>query len=435
MSFQTNSTEIESEIEEVGIFARRGQVMRSPPLSQPPAPKSTSDKYIGEQPNLQHEKTKLGEAKRASDELYEYIKPRSNVHAVIRTLTIKIKSALAAAEREQQFWRAKAEKAENALKENVQNKPIEAISTPMSDSTPLTAKRKRLTPEEKRAATKQKDGSEVANGESKQNNEEINEWKKIKRKKKEEKKKEKLKPRLERPKPDALIVATAGAATYAEILRKVKEDPSLKNLGENVAKVRRTQNGQLLFELKKDPTIRSSTYKELVEKSLAETAKVRALSQETVVECRNLDEITTYTELRVALNEQFELGEVAISIRLRKAFGNTQIATLRLPRTAASKLLEVGKMKVGWTVCSLRAIQQVSRCFKCMDFGHQAKYCKGPDRSELCIRCGDKGHLAKNCTKPPRCMLCTTEEEKDHATGGSRCPVYKRAMAAITKWR
>ncbi|XP_055614802.1 uncharacterized protein LOC129761118 [Toxorhynchites rutilus septentrionalis] len=298
MNFQTNLTEIESEIEEVGIFARRGQVMRSPPLNQPPAPKPTSDKSIGEQPNLQYEKTKLGEAKRASDELYEYIKPSSNVHAVIRTLTTKIKSALAAAEREQQFWRARAEKAENALKENVQSKPIEAISTPMSDSTPLTAKRKRLTPEEKRAAKKQKDGSDVANGENSQNNEEINEWKMIERKKREEKKKDKLKPRLERPKPDALIVATAGAATYAEILRKVKEDPSLKNLGENVAK--------------KDPTIKSSTYKELVEKSLGETAKVKALFQETVVECRNLDEITTDTELRVALKTAKNRSQQAV---------------------------------------------------------------------------------------------------------------------------
>ncbi|XP_055643580.1 uncharacterized protein LOC129779862 [Toxorhynchites rutilus septentrionalis] len=446
--------------------------MRSPILNQYQVPKSNNSKTADEQPSL-HVRTKLSEAMKASEELYEYIKPRSNVHAVIRTLTVKIRSALAIAEREQQTWRARAEKAENALKEAVQSKAKEVILTPTVDSTPLTAKRRRQTPEEKKETKKHKDGSEGARGENKQNNEDPNGWHiverkkkenkkkgktkpkmerqkpealivsaagvatyaEILRKKKENKKKGKTKPKMERQKPEALIVSAAGVATYAEILRKVKEDPSLQNLGENVARIRRTQNGEMLFELKKNPTIKSSTYRELVEKSLGETAKVRALSQEIAIECRNLDEITTDDELREALNEQFELSDVSLTIRLRKAFGGTQTAVIKLPRIAARKLLETGKIKVGWTVCPLRAIQQMMRCFKCMDFGHQSRNCNGPDRSDSCLRCGNKGHLAKMCTKPPRCMLCTTEVDNDHVTGGSRCPFFKRALAATSKWR
>ncbi|XP_055632874.1 uncharacterized protein LOC129773300 [Toxorhynchites rutilus septentrionalis] len=432
MEYTQNTIEIESEQEDVNIFARRGQVMRSPILNQYQVPKSNNSKTADEQPSL-HVRTKLSEAMKASEELYEYIKPRSNVHAVIRTLTVKIRSALAIAEREQQTWRARAEKAENALKEAVQSKAKEVILIPTVDSTPLTAKRRRQTPEEKKETKKHKDGSEGARGENKQNNEDPNGWHTVERKKKENKKKGKTKPKMERQKPEALIVSAAGMATYAEILRKVKEDPSLQNLGENVARIRRTQNGEMLFELKKNPTIKSSTYRELVEKSLGETAKVRALSQEIAIECRNLDEITTDDELREALNEQFELSDVSLTIRLRKAFGGTQTAVIKLPRIAARKLLETGKIKVGWTVCPLRAIQQMMRCFKCMDFGHQSRNCNGPDRSDSCLRCGNKGHLAKMCTKPPRCMLCTTEVDNDHVTGGSRCPFFKRALAATTE--
>ncbi|XP_065085341.1 uncharacterized protein LOC135707449 [Ochlerotatus camptorhynchus] len=97
--------------------------------------------------------------------------------------------------------------------------------------------------------------------------------------KKEVKKKENPRHRRERSKGDALVIEAKDKTTYAALLRKVREDPELKQLGENVVKTRRTQKGEMLFELKKDPSVRSSAFKELVEKSLGEDANVRALSQ------------------------------------------------------------------------------------------------------------------------------------------------------------
>ena len=47
-------------------------------------------------------------------------------------------------------------------------------------------------------------------------------------------------------------------------------DPKLKELGENVVKTRRTQKGDILFELKKDPNVKSSAFKTLVEKTVGE---------------------------------------------------------------------------------------------------------------------------------------------------------------------
>lgn len=187
----------------------------------------------------------------------------------------------------------------------------------------------------------------------------------------------------------------------------------------------------MLFELKKDPAVRSSAFKALVEKSLGEEANVRALSQEKVIECRDMDEITTKEEVESALREH--CGDVSMTIRLRKAYGDMQTAVIRLPTAAANKLLEKGKVKVGWSVCPLRAVpriaKQMERCFKCMSFGHQARNCEGPDRSDLCRKCWEKGHVAKDCKKQPRCMLCRKEDGNNHMTGGFQCPAYKKAMA------
>lgn len=189
----------------------------------------------------------------------------------------------------------------------------------------------------------------------------------------------------------------------------------------------------MLFELKKDSSIKSSVCRDLVAKSLGIDATVRALSQESVVECRELDEITTEDELRHALQSQCNLEEAPKSIRLRKAYRDTQIATIRLSVDGAKNLLEAGRVKIGWSSCPFKLVPRetktLQRCFKCMDFGHHAWNCKGPDRSELCRTCGGKGHMSKDCTKQPRCMLCREEDGNDHTTGGFKCPVYKKAKA------
>ena len=152
-----------------------------------------------------------------------------------------------------------------------------------------------------------------------------------------------------------------------------------------------------------------------------------------MIECKGLDEITTEEELESALQAQGDLGDTPISIRLRKLYGGMQAAVLRLLTDAANKLLKIGKVRVGWSVCALsvkpRVARQMERCFKCMGFGHQSKNCKGPDRSELCRRCGEKGHVARDCKKQPKCMLCTAEVGNDHMTSGYKCSAYIKAMA------
>ncbi|XP_058828356.1 uncharacterized protein LOC131688201 [Topomyia yanbarensis] len=98
-------------------------------------------------------------------------------------------------------------------------------------------------------------------------------------KKKEQEKKEKRTTR-ERHKGDALIIEAKDKTSYAALLKRVREDPELKQLGEDVAKTRRTQKGEMIFELTKDPSVKSLTYCELVTKSLDSVANVRAVSQE-----------------------------------------------------------------------------------------------------------------------------------------------------------
>lgn len=69
--------------------------------------------------------------------------------------------------------------------------------------------------------------------------------------------------------------------------KKVKVDTMLQELKENVVRTVRA-----LKKLRKNPLIRGPEFKEIVGKWPGDGAKVGDLSQEAVVECRGLDEMT-----------------------------------------------------------------------------------------------------------------------------------------------
>lgn len=101
----------------------------------------------------------------------------------------------------------------------------------------------------------------------------------------------------------------------------------------------------------------------------------------------------------------------------------------------AIKLLEKGKLKIGWINCRLRKRTMVSRCYRCLDYGHQSRDCKGPDRTHLCFRCGKPGHKAKECKTDPNCMLCIGNDavNSNHTPGTGECAVFRRALAEAKK--
>ena len=256
-------------------------------------------------------------------------------------------------------------------------------------------------------------------------------WTKVVRKK--AKKKAKVRIR-----PEAIVISSNGSLSYAEILKKVKADPDLKDLGGNVSKIRRTQKGDLMFELKKTSLGKTDGFRTQVKNSLGENVTVRTQKHEVYIQCKDLDEVTSKGEICTALMEQFKLEELAEEsiVSLRKAYGNTQTATLRLPVDAAQKLLAAGKVRIGWVVCRLREQISLKRCFKCLAFGHFAKACtSGIDRSDRCRRCGEKGHIAKACNRDPKCLLCEGSEGRDyrHIAGSGKCPEFRKALTSMKK--
>ncbi|XP_062539633.1 uncharacterized protein LOC134207770 [Armigeres subalbatus] len=230
-----------------------------------------------------------------------------------------------------------------------------------------------------------------------------------------------------RSRGDALVI-TADEAKYSDVLKAMRSDVKLGELGADVRRIRRTRMGEMILELKRGVSQKGAACKKLAEEVLGETAKVRALTTEVNLRVKDLDEITEVEELVTALRRQCEVETPTAAVRLRKGPAGTQVALVRLSAADASKVVKLGSVKMGWSVCPVRIYEQPEVCFKCLEPGHKQWDCKGPDRSNLCRRCGLEGHKAQCCTNPPNCLICSSKAvNSKHPMGGSMCPAFKRA--------
>lgn len=237
------------------------------------------------------------------------------------------------------------------------------------------------------------------------------------------KKAEKPKPR---PKGEAVVIK-ADESQYATILKSMRTDPKLTELGRVTKSVRRTRKNELLLVLSKAAR-ETSEYTRLVTEVLGTTgAEVRLLSSEVTLQCKNLDETTTSDDLLLAIETQCGTGKLTNKVDFKRYAQRTQRATFKLPEPIAAKVLKVGKLKVNWSICPVTEVKSLAACFKCFGYGHKSWACKGPDRSKLCRRCGAEGHKAKGCKATPKCLLCVGEGG-NHATGSFACASYKSAL-------
>ncbi|KAK9687557.1 hypothetical protein QE152_g36182 [Popillia japonica] len=102
---------------------------------------------------------------------------------------------------------------------------------------------------------------------------------------------------------------------------------------------------------------------------------------------------------------------------LRPSWNGNQVATVQMERRSANLLIKDGKIKIGWINCRVRERVVVMRCYKCLEFGHLTKECKGPDRSNLCINCHQPGHKIKDCKATHFCPACQARRVSQMTTG------------------
>ncbi|XP_043272051.1 uncharacterized protein [Venturia canescens] len=188
--------------------------------------------------------------------------------------------------------------------------------------------------------------------------------------------------------------------------------------------MRKTKNGLCLLKLQveADKPDGREQFGRQIQDVIGEAGNVRAMTSKVQLEIMDLDCVATPDDVTDALRR--ETGRDA-DFRVH-IFGPNRaeqyMAVCELDSREADALLRRGRIGIGWVHCRVRKRLTVTKCYRCLGFGHVKAECKGKDRTKCCRKCGASGHLATDCKNKPVCPLCSEAGHKDvaHLAGTGR---------------
>lgn len=224
------------------------------------------------------------------------------------------------------------------------------------------------------------------------------------------------------------MVISEGKKSYTEILGTVRKALSLNKNREAIRSIRSTKDGKLLLTMERDEEAMVNIGNILKGTTQLETKHLGNKGTE-AVNIKGMEEGTSKEDVRDAIKEIIGIWSESYRIsEIRPMRSNTTAVTVRLDSEAAKKLLKEQYIRIGLVRCSTEKWHQVRRCRRCWSYEHEAKDCKGPDRTENCYRCGESGHAAQECINDEACPICET---KGHKPNSGKCPAFRNALKKV----
>lgn len=251
--------------------------------------------------------------------------------------------------------------------------------------------------------------------------------------------------RLRPPRSAAVVVtlmdpeATNKGADFGAILAEAKKKVRLEDLGIPGLRLRKAQTGAYIMEV---PGAESGDKADALANKLAEVIDPAVARISRPIKCAELrisglDESILPLEVVAAVARVGSCQEAHIrSGEVIRGPSGMGTVWLRCPVPAAKKVVEAGRLLVGWVSAQVKLLDaRPLRCFRCLEVGHVRAKCRAEvDRSLLCYRCGHPGHAAYKCTAPAHCLLCAEAGlSANHRVGSKACdpPKPKRKAADL----
>lgn len=117
-----------------------------------------------------------------------------------------------------------------------------------------------------------------------------------------------------------------------------------------------------------------------------------------------------------------------IEVNTKDGKWGTKTAEVTLEKTQAAKLQAIGKIKLGWSICTVREKVKILRCYACLKLGHAHYECrqkKGPQNTLRCFKCTLEGHKVEDCKNFARCNTCNVN---GHRADSTQCPKLRNRL-------
>lgn len=97
-----------------------------------------------------------------------------------------------------------------------------------------------------------------------------------------------------------------------------------------------------------------------------------------------------------------------------------------------NQIIHKGRIYLAFLAVAVKDFLVVTKCLKCQDYGHIAKYCRSETRK--CEHCGERSHERKDCPNKEElaiCIPCSIRGKKCTKTGKEfkECEMYKIFLA------
>lgn len=234
--------------------------------------------------------------------------------------------------------------------------------------------------------------------------------------------------KLTTPKSSAVVITLKPEAkvSYLEAMQKATTSLRLADIGLESVRIRKSATGARLIEVAGADSARiADDLAAKIEHVIGEVATVNRPYKTADLRVTGFDETVTSEDVRTAVVLKGECAMDQIKVGPIRILDNgTGSVLVRCPVAAAKKLLQGGKLLVGWSAAKVAALEpQPMRCYRCMGTGHTRARCPSVvERGDLCYRCSRPGHKATDCTADPFCGVCHhAKRPAGHVMGGHSC--------------
>nr|CAH7734186.1 unnamed protein product [Callosobruchus chinensis] len=158
------------------------------------------------------------------------------------------------------------------------------------------------------------------------------------------------------------VIVKSNSSSYADLARELRKDVNLNAVDVEVSKIRKTQKGDLLLEIRKG---KAEVLKTAINNQMHGVQAARRTKQ-VVLHLSNLDSITTKEDIISAL--KVTLGDDVARCRvtsIRPAYGESQNATVIADIDVARLLLKKGTLLVGLIHCPVKEREITGWCHRC----------------------------------------------------------------------
>lgn len=205
-------------------------------------------------------------------------------------------------------------------------------------------------------------------------------------------------------------------------MKKAVAAVNLAALGVTINSSTRTRSGAVLLQLKGTPAQADEVAAKL-RGALGSEIRVSRPTRKASILILDVQEWVEAVEVQAAIRAVVSEGpaaafqeEIPLPVITRRENGTGGFSRIEVPLKIAVQLARVKKIRVDWSTCRIRVLEDKGpRCFKCLQRGHFAAECKGPDRTGGCFRCHEMGHQSKDCqgrTASVRPKEPTTEDRE-----------------------